>query len=183
MPVGYHHLTLEDRCTIEGLLRSGWSIRRIAKELQRSPGTISRELARNGKGRKGYRAAKAQEKARGRRQQASEIPRKLTAKLWAVIREKLLLQWSPEQIAGWLGQQPALPKLGWRRVYDLMWRDRQEDGYLYMCLWRAGRKRRKRTLLWWRPRAVWGTGRRTRSWVPSTKERWCPWWSASRISC
>ena len=90
MPIGYHHLTLEDRCTIEGLLRSGWSIRRIAKELKRSPGTISRELARNGKGRKGYRAAKAQEKAWGRRQKASEIPRKLTGKLRTVIREKLL---------------------------------------------------------------------------------------------
>ena len=144
MPVGYHHLTLEDRCTIEGLLRCGWSIRRIANELKRSPGTISRELARNGRGRKGYRAAKAQEKARDRRQKASEIPRKLTAKLSAVIREKLLLQWSPEQIAGWLGQQPALPKLGWRRVCELIRKDRREGGYLYVCLRRAGRKRRKR---------------------------------------
>lgn len=144
MPVGYHHLTLEDRCTIEGLLRSGWSIRRIAKELQRSPGTISRELARNAKDRKSYRAAKAQKKAQGRRQKASQIPRKLTSALWAVIREKLLLQWSPEQIAGWLGRQPALPKLGWRRIYDLIWKDRQEGGYLYVCLRRAGRKRRKR---------------------------------------
>ena len=54
---GCYHLTLKDKCTIEGLLGSGWSIRRIIKELQRSPGTISRELARNAKGRKGYRAA------------------------------------------------------------------------------------------------------------------------------
>ena len=50
MPVGCYHLTLEDKCTIEGLLGIGWSIRRIIKELQRSPGTISRELARNAKG-------------------------------------------------------------------------------------------------------------------------------------
>lgn len=144
MPVGYRHLTLEDRCTIEGLLRSGWSVRGIAKELKRSAGTISRELSRNSEGRKSYRAAKAHKRAQGRRRKASEVPRKLTAQLWAVVREKLLLQWSPEQIAGWLGRQQALPKLGWRRICDLIWKDRQEGGYLYVCLRRAGRKRRKR---------------------------------------
>ena len=45
--MGAKHLTAEDRFYIEKRLTDNTSIRCIAKELGRSPGTISREVRRN----------------------------------------------------------------------------------------------------------------------------------------
>ena len=41
------HLTIEERCCIYNFIKSGLSIREIAKALERSPSTISREIKRN----------------------------------------------------------------------------------------------------------------------------------------
>ncbi len=54
MPNGYHHLTDADRCQIHALKASGYSLRAIAREMNRNPATISRELRRNS-GERGYR--------------------------------------------------------------------------------------------------------------------------------
>lgn len=40
----YYHLSFEERVIIADRLKSGYSIKKIAKELQRSPSTISREI-------------------------------------------------------------------------------------------------------------------------------------------
>src|SRR5690606_4142743 len=45
--MNYTHLTQEERCQISTLLREGFSKRYIAWRLNRSPSTISREIARN----------------------------------------------------------------------------------------------------------------------------------------
>lgn len=43
----YHQLQPEDRVTIASLKQQNYSVRAIARQLHRSPGTISRELQRN----------------------------------------------------------------------------------------------------------------------------------------
>jgi len=43
----YNHLSEKERQKIEFLLNNNYSIRNIAKELERSPSTISREINRN----------------------------------------------------------------------------------------------------------------------------------------
>ena len=55
-------LKLAEREEISRGLSAGHSLRRIAKVLQRSPSTISREIARNG-GRQRYRATEADKAA------------------------------------------------------------------------------------------------------------------------
>ncbi|KVV64949.1 integrase [Burkholderia cepacia] len=94
-------LTLAEREEISRSVVVGDSIRAIANRLGRAPSTISRELKRNG-GMQGYRANNADELAweRARRPQICKLVR--NRELAQVVASKLQLQWSPEQIAGWL---------------------------------------------------------------------------------
>ncbi|MPV71800.1 IS30 family transposase [Burkholderia sp. BE17] len=94
-------LTLAEREEISRSVVAGDSIRAIAIRLARAPSTISRELKRNG-GIQGYRANDADELAweRARRPQVCKLVR--NRELAQVVASKLRLQWSPEQIAGWL---------------------------------------------------------------------------------
>ncbi len=79
------------------------SIRSIAMSLGRAPSTISREIERNG-GQECYRASQADQSAWDRARRPK--PCKLTENrvLGHIVASKLRLQWSPEQIAGWLKQ-------------------------------------------------------------------------------
>lgn len=97
-------LSLEDRECISRRLCLGWTIRAIAAELDRPPSTISREVKRNG-GRKFYRAAEAEQRAwlEGRRFQMKKLD--LRYRLYDKVLAKLQLQWSPQQISGWLKQR------------------------------------------------------------------------------
>jgi IS30 family transposase len=94
-------LTICEREDIASGVAGGLSVRAIATGLGRAPSTVSRELTRNG-GRDGYRPSVADRAA------WSRALRPKTCKLAArpVLREHvvegLLLQWSPEQITGWL---------------------------------------------------------------------------------
>ena len=97
MADGYHHLTYGSRCQIYALRESGLSLRGIGRQLRVPVSTISREVRRNS-GQRGYRHLQAHGFAVARRREASSRPRKMTAALWAVVEEKLGLQWSPEQI-------------------------------------------------------------------------------------
>ncbi|MDH3643857.1 MAG: IS30 family transposase, partial [Gammaproteobacteria bacterium] len=77
------------------------SMRSIAAQLGRSASTVSREVARNG-GYACYRASVADQAAwrRTLRPKACKLAGRM--KLIEQITKKLQLQWSPEQIAGWL---------------------------------------------------------------------------------
>jgi IS30 family transposase len=76
-------------------------MRSIAVRLGKAPSTVSREIARNG-GRDRYRAAAADSRAwmEARRPKACKLSQQ--HRLRGVVAEKLRLDWSPEQIAGWL---------------------------------------------------------------------------------
>ena len=94
-------LTLAEREEISRGLAAGSSLRQIARALHRAPSTISREVARNTKS-QSYRATRAEEHAwdRARRPKLSRLA--LNRKLRYIVASKLALDWSPEQIAGWL---------------------------------------------------------------------------------
>ena len=53
----YQQLQPEDRMTIASMRQQGSSVRAMARMLGRSPGTISRELARNSRPMLGYASA------------------------------------------------------------------------------------------------------------------------------
>lgn len=94
-------LTLSEREEISRGIASHRSLRAIAAQLGRSPSTISREVHRNG-GLKQYRASQADQAAWDRAHRPK--PCKLTGNpmLRRIVARKLRLNWSPEQIAGWL---------------------------------------------------------------------------------
>lgn len=94
-------LTLAEREEISRGLVSGRSIRSIASLLRRAPSTISREIHRNG-GQPGYRANQAEQAAWDRAKRPKTCKLAENRNLAHLVAGKLKLQWSPEQIAGWL---------------------------------------------------------------------------------
>lgn len=94
-------LTLAEREEISRGIAAGRSARGIAAHLGRAPSTVTREIDRNG-GRGAYRATDADEQAweSTRRPQRCKLARE--AALCSVVAAKLVEDWSPEQIAGWL---------------------------------------------------------------------------------
>ena len=94
-------LILAEREEISRAVVAGHSIRSIATSLGRAPSTISREIERNG-GQGCYRANQAEQLAwdRARRPKTCKLAENRT--LAHLVADKLQVQWSPEQIAGWL---------------------------------------------------------------------------------
>src|SRR6266567_849272 len=97
-------LRLEEREEISRGIAAGRSIRRIAQGLGRSPSTVSREIRRNG-GCTAYRASEADRRAWERALRPKPCRLARHAELRWRVAQKLALQWSPEQISGWLKQQ------------------------------------------------------------------------------
>src|SRR5580692_394385 len=94
-------LTLAEREEISRGIASGGSIREIAKGLQRAVSTVSREVARHG-GRPLYRASDADQQAWNSALRPKRCLLALHVKLQDVVAGKLILDWSPEQVSGWL---------------------------------------------------------------------------------
>lgn len=94
-------LTLQEREEISRAVVAGHSIRSIATSLRRAPSTISRELSRNG-GRQCYRANQADQAAWERTRRPKSCKLLENQALARIVVSKLQLEWSPEQIAGWL---------------------------------------------------------------------------------
>ncbi len=97
-------LTLCEREEISRGLASHHSLRTIAAQLGRSPSTISREINRNG-GADGYRAAQADQAAWDRTRRPKRCKLAGNPLLSHMVERKLRLNWSPEQIAGWLKRE------------------------------------------------------------------------------
>ena len=97
-------LRLEEREEISRGIAVGRSLRQIAQGLGRAPSTVSREIRRNG-GSQAYRATRAERSAweRGLRPMPCRLA--LHRELRWRVAQKLALQWSPEQISGWLKQE------------------------------------------------------------------------------
>ena len=97
-------LMLDEREEISRGIAAGQSIRRIAARLGRSPSTVSREVTRHG-GRESYRATEADARAweLALRPKSCRLAGHPELR-WRVI-EKLALDWSPEQISGWLKRE------------------------------------------------------------------------------
>ena len=95
----YSHFTMDERESLLGYLKQGKKNCEIAKLLNRSPSTISRELRRNAKSRSKYSALQAQ-KAYEHRRKRSVRKCKLAEQACAEkVSELLANAWSPEQIA------------------------------------------------------------------------------------
>ena len=104
-------LTLAEREDISRGIAAGSSIRAIARHVQRAASTVSREVGRHG-GRSSYRAHEADRHAWESALRPKPCRLALHPSLQHMVASKLALDWSPEQIAGWLKMQyPGDPSL------------------------------------------------------------------------
>ena len=148
MPEGYQHLTRDQRCQIDILKKRGDSQVLIAANLGVHPSTISRELKRNSARRTNthrleYQYAEAHHKSQRKRRKASCRPSKMTTETKNIIKDKLFLQWSPEQISGWLSSKNII-KISHETIYKMVWRDKRKGGDLYKNLRHHRKKYQKR---------------------------------------
>ena len=97
-------LTRAEREDISRGIASGWSMREIAGRLDRAASTVSREISRHG-GRPAYRAHDADDHAWDSALRPKRCLLALNRKLRNIVASKLILDWSPKQISGWLKTQ------------------------------------------------------------------------------
>lgn len=97
-------LSMAEREEISRGIVANLSIRTIALSLRISPSTVSREIKRNG-GYDTYRATQAEQNAWDRALRPKRCKLAVHPKLGKVVESKLRLQWSPEQISGWLKRE------------------------------------------------------------------------------
>lgn len=139
----YRHLTVSQRERLAKMYYEGHRLAEMAKALRRNKSTISRELNRNGSPKRClYSPCRAQMRSDERRRKASRRPRIPNEKIRAYIREKLILGWSPEIIAGRLPMEHPRLHISHEAIYQYLYdrgaKDRRE---LIQLLRRAHRKR------------------------------------------
>jgi len=102
----YTHLSPEERASIMLMLDQQYSLRKIGQLLQRSPSTISRELARQTTKSKAYNATRATKQYLKNRQRCKRTKKLAThPELCDIVERHLVLnKWSPEQISAYLKQ-------------------------------------------------------------------------------
>ena len=130
--MNYTHLTREERYQIYALYKAGQKQCKIASVLGRSRSTISRELARN-RGSRGYRPKQAQRMAEERR---ALNARTINEATWQFVQDKLLQQWSPEQIS-------SHTDISAETIYQRLYADKRAGGLLWKNL-RCQKRRKKR---------------------------------------
>ena len=144
--MSYQHLSIEEREELARLSLLGVPQSEIARGLDRDRSTIWRELRRNGQEGE-YQAYRAQVQARRRRKKA-KAPWKLEYEpLKRYVKAKLLLAWSPEQIAGRLRvdfPRDERMRISHETIYGWVWADKREGGDLWLHLRQSRRKNRKR---------------------------------------
>ena len=112
--MNYTHLNMEERTVISQLHVSGFSIREIARQIDRNPSTISRELKRNSC-KTGmhhcisrYNPATAQRKYLSNKRNCGR--RTINSSCVAeYVKSKIELHWSPEQISNRLNSEISIP--------------------------------------------------------------------------
>ena len=144
----YAQLTAHERYVIYHLRLYRLSLREIARRLNRSHTTISREIKRNGPicAHWVYWHQGAQQQAMQRRQQPRHHRRHGYAPLRHYVEQKLLKEWSPDVIHAKLKidhPQDDRMRISIETLYRWVYRDAAQGGLLYRCLRRCHSKRRR----------------------------------------
>jgi IS30 family transposase len=136
----YNQLTQALRYQIAILKKAGKDQKEIAELINVSPSTICREFQRN-TGKNGYRPLQAQIKTDSRRKENVKAL-KMTVKVIELIESKIIIDWSPEQVSGWLKKEQGV-LISHERIYQHIWADKRNGGQLYKHLRHSGKKRKQ----------------------------------------
>lgn len=128
----YKHLSILEREKIQELFWQKKSIRYMAKILNRSPASISRELRRNfPEEHKRYTPRLAHERALFKRKCRGRIERLKTKEIREYVIKHLKEKWSPEQISGRI--KIDLEKtISHEAIYQFIYKQIHRDGYGYL---------------------------------------------------
>jgi IS30 family transposase len=142
--VPYAHLTRDQRVELAALLHAGLSQAQAARQINKNPGTVSRELVRNKHTNKaGYHARVAHKLARQRRARANWRPRIVPGSFLArYIPRALAREYSPEQIAGKLKFVMGETRVCHETIYRWIYLERNDLKQYLRCT--KGKYRRKR---------------------------------------
>jgi len=115
----YHHLSIEEREKLLRYLSLGYSQRQAAKELGRSPSTISRELSRNAVEKDEYLPSIAEKRYQEKRRKSVRKKRlEANPELRNWVHWLLCyLYWSPEQISNRLACEGRSEKISTSTIY------------------------------------------------------------------
>jgi hypothetical protein len=115
-------LMLAEREEISRGIASGQSLGAIAQHLHRAVSTVSREVARHG-GRSQYRASEADSQAWESALRPKPCRLATHRKLQQMVASKLMQDWSPQQVSGWLKMEYPndFPVTGDGAIFDFGW--------------------------------------------------------------
>ena len=99
MTTTYQRLTLAEREEISRGVWAGEDFSEIADRINRQPSTVTREVWRNARYPRFYRAEKAQKKAGDKSRRGRTLKLQTNNSLMSYVYEKLRTEWSPEEIA------------------------------------------------------------------------------------
>ena len=149
MGTTYSQLRLKERMEIYRLRAAGKSLRQIGKQLGRAASTVARELARNSRPTKswpgGYEPERAQALAQRRRRWDGRFKLARQPALRALVRDRLAMGWSPEQIAGRLAHDDASMRISHESIYRFVYHRCAQKDYWHRLL--PNRKNRRGRLL------------------------------------
>lgn len=147
----FKHLNIEEREIIQEMLWKKESVRNIAKRLNRSTSSISREINKNiPKNQRKYTPRVANERALANRKERGRKERLKNHIIREYVKDKLKLRWSPEQISGRITID-LNESISHEAIYQYIYHQIYRDGYGYLkpncedfriCL-RRKRKRRQ----------------------------------------
>lgn len=141
------HLTLSQRYEISIYHQQKLSMSSIAEKIGTHKSTVSRELKRNSDGRNGqYKADLAQRKADIRHQDKNKN-QSFTKEIQKFVVLYLKQDYSPEQIVGY-AKRISTPCVSIERIYQFIWKDKDQGGLLYKHLRTKGKKYKKRSNLY-----------------------------------
>lgn len=145
MGQNYGHLTLEERIEIYRLHAAGESKRSIGRALKRSASTISREIRRNSLRTRawsgGYCAARAQKLAERRRRWDGRFKLARQPDLRHLVKDRLAMGHSPEQIAGRLALEHAHTVISHESIYRFIYHRSAQKDYWHRLLPRQKSRR------------------------------------------
>ena len=125
----YQHFSIEERETIQVMWWERRSVRAIARTLGRSPSSVSRELRRNfPPEHQRYTPRLAQERAQTKRTSRGRHDRLKNDRIRAYVITHLKQRWSPEQIAGRIGQDLG-ERISYEAIYQYIYAQVHRDGW------------------------------------------------------
>lgn len=146
--MGFKQLTYLQRCKIQAFWKAGCTEQKIADEIGVHKSTISREFGRNmvwvhtRLGYWTYKADYAQTYAENRRKN-KKYPIKFNDAVERFVREKLIEDWSSEQISGYAAKN-CIFWISHERIYQYILKDKEQGGDLFKHLRHQHKKYRKR---------------------------------------